>query len=277
MDFWTKIWEILSATMETPTMYGGFHILCWGITLGSAALLCLLYKRGHIKNVRRVVFLTAILVLVLEVYKLVIMGILYGDKTKYEFPWKSFPWQFCSMPMYLGLLVGVTRGKVHNAICCFLATFAVFAGTAVMVYPGDVFIEIAGVNVQTMVCHGSMLVIGIFLYYTNHVKAELKTLFKALPVFVICLTSAVLVNEVAYRVGINNAEDFNMFYVSPYEEGYLPIYSYVQEVVPYPWCLLIYIAGFTLVAFGVLVIAMAIKGISSLKKESGGAKHDRTE
>lgn len=275
MEFWRKVLEVLDTTMETPAMYGWFHVLCWVLVLSSTALLCFLYKKGCIKNVKRVVFITAILVIVLEIYKLIIMGISYGEEMEYEFPWRSFPWQFCSMPMYIGFLAGITRGKVHDALCCFLATFAIFAGTAVMIYPGDVFIEIVGVNIQTMVCHGSMLVIGIFLYYTNHVKAEVKTLCKALPVFVLCVASAVLVNEVGYRVGLTEEDFFNMFYISPYEDGYLPVYRAVQGAVPYPWCLVIYALGFTLAALIVLMVAMVAKGVSRLINEGRETTSDQ--
>ena len=37
-----------------------------------------------------------------------------------------------------------------------------------------------------------------------------------------------------------------MFYISPYVKGGLPVYGTIQEWVPYPMNLVIYIAGFTL-------------------------------
>lgn len=259
MDFWRKVLEILDTSMNTPTLYGWFHILCWGLTLGSAALLCFLYKRGYIKNVRRVIFITGITVVILEIYKLINYGFSYEDKIQYAFPWASFPWQFCSVPMYIGVLAGITRGKVHDSLCCFLATFATFAGTAVMIYPGNVFIETIGVNIQTMVCHGSMLSIGIFLYYTNHVKTEIKTLLKGIPVFCVCLTIAVILNEVGHCTGLDENIPFDMFYVSPYSQSILPIYREIQRVIPFPWCLSLYIFGFVLAAFIVLAVAAGVK------------------
>jgi hypothetical protein len=266
MDFFERAWEAMCAMADPPRMYGWYHILCWSLVLVIAALLCFLYKKGIIKSVYPTIVITAVIVLVLEIYKMIVIGYFLGDWTEYVFPWRSFPWQFCSMPMYIGLLVGVTRGKLRDALCCFLATYAVFAGTAVMIYPGDVFVELAGVNIQTMVCHGSMLTIGIFLYYTNSVKAELKTLLKAVPVFVCCLLSAIALNEYVYSKGWAGDASFNMFYVSQYEEGYLPVYRVVQSTVPYPWCLFFYIGGFTLAALIVLSVAMGIKAIARVVK-----------
>ena len=150
MEFFRKVLEILDTGMETPTAYGWFHLLFIALSFGVAVLLCFLYKKGYIRNVKRVVLITALIVIVLEIYKMINFGFSYEDEIEYNFPWSSFPWQFCSTPMYVGLLAGLTKGKVHDACCSFLATFAVFAGTAVMIYPGDVFIETIGINIQTM-------------------------------------------------------------------------------------------------------------------------------
>ena len=53
-----------------------------------------------------------------------------------------------------------------------------------------------------------------------------------------------------------------MFFISPYSAPHLPVYSLVQGVVPFPLCLLIYILGFTLAAYIMLLIAMGVKAIA---------------
>ena len=132
-----------------------------------------------------------------------------------------------------------------------------------MAIPGDVFIGIAGINVQTMICHGSMITIGIYLYATGHVKLSHKTILKALPVFAATVGMALIMNEIAYRSGMlinadGSMESFNMFYISPYFENTLPLYSIVHGAVPAPWNILIYIAGFTAAAYIILLLAMLI-------------------
>lgn len=264
MEFWRKVLEIMDADMTTPTMYGWFHILFFALSIAAAILLCFLYKKGYITNVRRVVLIVAITVIVLEIYKQINYSFSYSDGIAFDYQWYIFPWQFCSTPMYIGLLAGLTKGKFHDYMCCFLSTFAVFAGAAVMFYPGDVFIGTIGINIQTMICHGSMITVGIFLFYTNHVKAEWKTLFKAIPVFAGCVTVAVILNEVGHAVGLTEDHFFNMFYISRHEDGHLPVYSSVQEVVPYPWCLILYLIGFTAAAGIMLLLAMGIKKLAAV-------------
>ena len=271
MNFGVKFFEILDSTMETPTLYGWFHIMWLAISICAAVVLCYLYKKGIIKNVRAVLLTVSITIIVLEVYKLLNFGMSYSDGLEYNFPWGSFPWQFCSTPMYVSLIAGLTKGKVHDFCCSFLATFAVFAGAAVMIYPDSVFIPTIGINIQTMICHGSMIVVGAFLYYTNTVKTKFTTLFKGAAVFSICVTVAVVLNEIGHVAGLTERDYFNMFYISRHEDPHLPVYSIIQQNVSfYPLCLAIYILGFTLAACLMLLAAMGIKkiGYKFKKKEN---------
>ena len=52
-----------------------------------------------------------------------------------------------------------------------------------------------------------------------------------------------------------------MFFVSRHFDPSLPVYSLVQQVVAYPWCLFIYILGFTAAAYIILLTAVGIKTI----------------
>lgn len=249
---------------ETPALYGPYHIICLVLTALVTVALCLVGKKASAKQVRAVVLGVAIVVLVLEVYKQISFTFdMTEEGIVADFLWYAFPWQFCSTPMYVGLLAGLTKkGKVHDAACAYLASFAVFAGLCVMIYPGDVFISMVGINFQTMVCHGTMIPVGAFLLASGHVKMEHKTIFKAMAVFAVTIGIAMIMNEVAFQTGLLETDNFNMFYISPYCEPSLPVYSLVQQVVPYPFCLIIYIAGFSLAAYLMLLIAMGIKKLA---------------
>ena len=218
------------------------------------------------------VLVTSVVVILLEVYKMINFGFgtTYESVPDYNFQWYAFPFQFCSTPMYVGLLAGLLRnGRIHHSLCAYLATYAVFAGLCVMIYPGDVFISTVGINIQTMVCHGSMLTVGIYLFGSGYVKAEHKTILKALPVFCVMVGIAMGLNEWAYRSGLLEEHTFNMFYFSPYQDPHLPVYSNVQNVlgVANPLSFIVYVAGFTLAAYVVLLIAMGIRAVISPAKK----------
>ena len=270
MEFWINVLKVLDTQMPTPTGFGVFHIAFLVAMLLATVYLCVFRKNDSADRVRKVVLITAIVVMVLEIYKLINYSFSYADgKITYDFQWYAFPFQFCSTPMYVGLLAGLTKkGKVHNALCAYLATFAIFAGLCVMIYPGDVFIGTIGINIQTMICHGTMLPIGAYLFATGHVKLEHKTILKALCVFAVTVGIAMILNEIAHMSGLLNREDFNMFYISPYQDPHLPIYSNVQAVVPYPLSLIIYIAGFTAAAYIMLLGAVGIHRLAAGKKKA---------
>lgn len=267
MDALAPIITFLDSSMETPTLYGWFHLLFWGLTIVTTVLLCRYVKPDNEKQVRTMLLVTSILVIVLEIYKQFNYSfhIDGGRHVYFDYQWYAFPWQFCSTPMFLGLLAGLTKGKVHRALCAYLATFALFAGAAVMFYPGDVFISTIGINIQTMICHGSMVVIGVWMLYSQYVKNEHKTILKAAAVFTCTIGLAMLLNETFYYSGIIGDETFNMFYISRHFEGTLPVYSLVQPLVPYPVALLIYIVGFTAAGYIFLLAAMGIRKLCKKK------------
>lgn len=267
MGFWQNVLRIMDAQMTEPALYGWFHILWLASTAVYTVWLCRWSKKATKDQICKMVLLTAIVVIVLEVYKQINYTFSYENGITADFQWYAFPFQFCSTPMYVGLLAGLTRqGKVHDAACAYLATFSVFAGACVMFYPGDVFISTIGINIQTMICHGTMISVGAALFASGHVKLEHKTILRALCVFAVCVVLACIMNEIAHASGLLNTESFNMFYFSPYVAPSLPVYSLVQGVVPFPWSLIIYIVGFTAAAYIMLLIPMGIRKLAARKQ-----------
>ena len=253
--------------MTEPQSYGWFHFMWVGIIIASAVLICKFLK-GTDKNVFNVLFITTIASLILEIYKQinytfrVVDGAIVTD-----YQWYAFPFQFCSMPMYIGILYCIfSKTNLRHYFASFLATFSLFGGLVVYIYPEQVFIETIGINIQTMAYHGAMVVVGVWLLYTEYVKLESKSILKAIPVFAGCIMVAVVLNEVMVASKIIGDETFNMFYISPHFEGTLPLFCEVQKVVPYPYDLFIYIVVFSVAAYLMLLIAMLIKNISTKKR-----------
>ncbi len=267
VNFWGEILLLLDKKMEVPQSYGLFHIFFFALPVVLAIVLWKIRKHPDERFIRKLMLIISVIVLLLEIYKQINMNFTYDGQTiTFDYQWYIFPFQFCSTPLYIGFLTAFTRkGKVHDACCAYLATFAMFAGLCVMVYPVQVFISTIGINIQSMLCHGAMIMVSIYLFATGYVKAEHKTILRAIPVFAVCISLAMIMNEVAYKSGVLNGETFNMFFISPYFPPSLPVYSSVQAVVPYPWSLFIYIVAFSLASYIVLLIPMLIKHIASKK------------
>ena len=261
MNFWENLLRILNSQMEKPQPYGWFHLLFCGLSILFGVLLCVFHKKDHPDRVRKVVLSVALTVILLEIYKQINYSFSYENGITCDYQWYAFPWQFCSTPMYAGLLAGIIKkGKVHDALCAYLATYAMFAGLCVMVYPNDIYTSTIGINIQTSICHGTMISIAIYLLYSGYVKLQHKTIVKAMSVFACAMGIAMILNEITYRCGLE--ETFNMFFISPHHPPHLPVYSSVQAAIPFPFCTIIYFAAFSLVAYLILLTAMGIQKIA---------------
>ena len=275
MKFFALLLKFLDAQMPTPQPYGWFHLLWFFLSVAAAVVLCIYHKR-HKSNPRLVVLFTTLAVILLEIYKQINYSFSYENGISFDYQWYIFPFQFCSTPMYAGLLMGLCKkGRLHEAAAAYTATFSLFAGAAVMFYPTTVFIGTIGINIQTMVCHGSMIFLGIYLLATEYVPLRHKSILRALPLFAVFLSIAAVLNEIAHKSGLLERESFNMFFISPHQDPHLPVYSIVQQHVPYPFCLILYIIGFTAAAYIILLLAMLCKKLCS-KKETTKKKEVAT-
>lgn len=279
MNFFEKILNALEGTMNTPGNYGWFHIMFMLIVIATTVLLCKFFRNSSDKTFRKIILIGWIIIVVLEIYKQLIFSFEYDNGVStWDFSWYSFPFQLCSTPIYaLPFIVFLKDGKVRNAFISYTATFALFGGVAVMFYPNDVFIETIGINIQTMIHHGSQVVFGIFISVRYLKDLNWKFVLRGIPVFVVFLLIAYGLNIGMYHYFQNNGIDatFNMFYIGPYYECTLPVLSGIYPKVPYIVFALIYVLGFALIAFimtyihiGINQLVLLIKKLVSGKKEN---------
>ncbi|MBQ7948731.1 MAG: YwaF family protein [Clostridia bacterium] len=252
----------LDGQMNTPTWFGWFHILCLAVVIGLCVLIVLKCRNISDRKFNLALGITAGVLLLLEVYKQ--FNFTYDHATdSWEYSWYAFPFQFCSTPMYVMLAASLIQNeKVKRSLCSFLATYGLFAGTAVMLYPNDVFIGTIGINIQTMVHHGMMVVMGVFMYVSGKVKLSHKTILYAIPTFCV-LVAIALTGNILYGEFGDPEQTFNMFYISPYYPCTLPVLSAIYNNTSYPLFLFCYIFGFTAAGYVMSLMAMGIEKLTA--------------
>ena len=272
MKFFGSILNILEATMKTPTNFSWFHLMFIAIAILITVLLCIKFKNCDDKIFRRIVFIAWLLLVGLEVYKQIVFTFDYdGTTITGDYQWYAFPFQFCSTPLFaLPFIAFLKDGKIRDAVIMYMATFSLFAGLAVFVYPNDVFIETIGINIQTMIHHGSQIVFGIFFASYFRKKLNLKRFLSSIAVFAVFCSIAIILNIILHHAFIANGidETFNMFYISPYYPCTLPILSTVYEKVHYSIFIILYIFGFALVAYIIYSIEKLIINLSEKGKKN---------
>ena len=264
MNFWGEILKWLSFRIEPPKVFGFFHIFSLLLTVFLSALLLRVLPKPSESTVRKLLIIASAVILALEIYKQIVFSFQYlNGEIVFEYPWYIFPFQFCSTPLYVGFLCGFIRNKkIHKSLCAFIASYSCLAGVGVMLYPEGSFCSVLGVNVQTMVWHGSMVVLGAYLLFSGYVEVRGKTLFRAFPVFISAVAVAIFLNEFAFRCGLSENHDFNMFFISPYCEPSLPVFSLIQRAVPTYLSIIIYVLGFLVGAYLLLLLVGAVKNRS---------------
>lgn len=261
---------ILDSRMQRPGIYGPFHLIAFALTLIIAAAMCIGLKNVRDRAFRRIMFVFWLILLLFETYKQINFSFNYNAGDPYwDYQWYAFPFQSCSAVLYVLPFIFLSRqgSAVRRAACSYLSFYSFFAGFAVMFYPSTVFTDVIGINIQTMVWHGSQIIIGRYLIAYNRRELNFRYFASGIPVFLILLAVATALNLIAPRF---TSETFNMFFISPYFPSTLPILSIVWEKAPWPVFMLIYIIGFTLSAFLVYSIARAI--IRGSKKNPAAEK-----
>ncbi len=262
MNFFEKIISFLDGRMETPSMYGWLHILSIFVVVIATFFIVKYFRKSDERVIRKITLICWIIMVILEIYKQIDFSFQNDNGiASWNYPWYIFPFQFCSSPLYvLPFIAFLKNSKVRDCCITFMATFSLFGGLAVMIYPGDVYTTVIGVNIQTMVHHGIQVVLGILFFIRIVEKFNYKRVLEAAIVFGGLLVTALVLNVSAYHLiqSMGIEETFNMFFISPYFDCTLPILSIIQPNVPYIIFLMIYAFGFILVAYIVYYLVYGI-------------------
>ena len=275
MSFVKKLYKFLSFEATEPKTFGIFHLISVVITAFLTTILCKKYKLVSEKTERRIAFWVWIVLFIFESYKqFVYLFSLEDDVLSISYGWVGFPFQLCSAPLYvLPLIAFLPSGKIREAFVAFYGTFVLLGGIAVLIYPGNVFVETLGINFHTMIWHGSQIFLGVYFnlrrMYTNRSFNVQKHFLSALPIFLSFVAVALALNIGMHQYFTANAldEEFNMFFISPYFECIFPLLKTIQAYTPYPVFLFSYIAVLSLFSFTLIFVENAAVQKLSAKNE----------
>ena len=281
MKFLGKIIEFFAAEMEKPTNFGWFHLMFIALAIIATVLICIFLKNAKEKTFRTILFACWAVMFCFEIYKQLIGSFTYdaeNNKIVFDYVWRTFPFQLCSTPLYiLPFIVFLPKGRVRDAMMAFMAFFSLFGGLGVFAYPGNVFVETIGINIQTMVHHGLQVVLGIYIAVYTRKKLGMMYYLKGAIVFAVLLLIALVLNTIGYYGLVAAGADmelsknrFNMFYVGPFHKCQeLPILADIHPIVGPVWFILIYLVGFLGIGMLIFGIIIGIVSLVHLIKKAG--------
>lgn len=203
------ILQMTAWTMTPPRPYSLFHIL---LALGGSAsalvLAFLLSRRG--RTLRRL-FACGLILGAGELYKQLFLTLIVHPGV---YDWWYFPFQLCSIPMYLCLLLPVLPVRTRIPVLVFLRDFGLLGGFMALAEPSGLMHSYLSLTLHGFLWHFFLLFIGFtchFSFGSGEAFRSLRGFLQCLPIYLGCCLIALAINLAA-----GPAADIAMFYLSPY-------------------------------------------------------------
>lgn len=246
----SKTIDILNMTawrMETPQLFGSFHIIASLLAAALAVLLAVFFARRAKSEARviRILAVTGWIMIILEVYKqLFLYHVVNGGAYDFWF----FPFQLCSVPMYLCIILPALRAKARAAAMTFMGGYTFVSAAATLVFPEDILRPYIALTAHGFIWHGLLLFISLLVFFTGSFDADICGLRGAALLFAVLCVIAIGINTAVEPVmpairaahpGV--AHDWAaMFYLNPFHISPQPVISSIQKTAGIPAGLVLY-------------------------------------
>lgn len=216
-------WEI-----SKPALYGPLHLLLGGFVILLAVIAARIGTR--LSYDKRICLLSIIgwLLLVSEVFKQLFLYYIINDG---HFSYWFIPFQLCSVPMYLCILLPLSKGSIRESILTFMATYTFISAIATFIYPEDILRPYLILTLHGFDWHGVLLLISLLIVMTGMADFSFKGFMRATYLFAGLCTVASVINiatEPAAAAAGYIRGYANMFYISPYHPSYQPVVSSIE-------------------------------------------------
>ena len=252
-----------------PGAFSGFHIIWLLIMVAAAVVLSLTLAKKHSDKCDRVIVgIFALLLVGCEVIKQLFWFEFYGY---YRF--EIFPFQFCSVPIYMSLLATLIPSEKFREACYkFLAFYGIIGGLSVMlVLSAVLYTYFVPMSLHAMLWHSILVVMGVYLIASRGYGKRIRELFVPSMIFLGFIILAIIGNILVYKLHLDTpacqpGDNLSMFYISPYYPTQLPLLGAIQEI-SYPLFVVCYAVIFNAFSFLVWAVSHGVRKIRSAIKK----------
>ncbi|MBQ6622297.1 MAG: YwaF family protein [Mogibacterium sp.] len=243
------ILPLLQATdfrMEVQPVFGAFHILTAAVLVLAAAAAARHFRNRSERFRIRLLAVCGWFLILTEVYK---QAFLYYIVNNGQYDYWFLPFQLCSVPMYLTVLLPWLRGRAREAVLTFLATYTFVSAVATFLYPADLLRPYLLLTLHGFLWHGILLFISLTVTLSGMADLTARAFARATVLFVLLCALAVILNVIAEPFAVSAAAQGaphahpNMFYLNPYHYSTQPLIGGVQQRLGIPAGLIVYIAA----------------------------------
>ena len=210
MEILMRFLEWTAKEMTPPKAYGSFHLLFWGIGLTLSFTTAFLLRNTKEKTNKYLLFGIGLFLLIAEIYKQLFYTF-YIEHGSYRFD--RFPFQLCSIPMYLCLIIPWLRpSKLKQAFYTFIASFGFMGGFVSYFSPESMCLNYWALTLHSFTWHMLLIFLGLYLFFTGRAGKSFKDFFPSAIVYLSCCLIAFGINLLCYDLP---GPDVNMFYIGP--------------------------------------------------------------
>jgi hypothetical protein len=251
-----KFLEWTYVTIEQPKAWSLVHILVLLLVFMGVLIAIKVAKKVNDKQGNLIVFSAGVFLIAIETYKQFFYTFIYYEGT---YGWEYFPYQFCSVPMFLAVLLPFLKeGKVKTAMYSFLGYFMTMSG--VMFYLIPSLSHVLSVSIHSMIWHMILIVIGIIILTKGNYGKSYKEIIPGFIVFLILVGLASTMNVVFYHTIVKyTSKTFSMFYISPYFTSSLAVFSDIHKALGWVPLMISYIAACFLAVSLIFVVNKYLK------------------
>lgn len=250
-----KFLEWTDYVVEIPSVGSLSHLFAVLFTLFLSLIAAKTAKLVNDKKADTIVFSYGLFILILEIYKQLYMTYILCDGI---YGWSYFPYQFCSVPMYVALIFPLIRNeKIKCAGYAFIATYGLLAGALVICIPAAVFSNRLSLNIHTILWHSMQVVIGVFIGNQRKIGSNYKSIIRAIIVFLSITAIALAANVIAYPLLDPKGYHFSALSFSPYYQTSFFVFDEIQAKTNWYFTYALYILSFTLGAYLMWIIFKA--------------------
>ena len=210
MNILEKLMHSLAAPMTPLPAYGSVHIIIliagFSVFITGAWLL----RRADERQNKIILLTYAGILIASEIFKQVFLYYVLCDGA---ICWSEFPFQMCSLPMYLCPLVAFTKNeRLRSAAYSFMMCFNMMGGLGGAFEPSGLFHEYVALTVHAVFWHFSLIFLSCYIAFSRRGGVGKQCYFDMIKLFVLCCFIAFVINSLA---GVYLDKTVNMFFVGP--------------------------------------------------------------
>ena len=212
--------ESISYPMEPIPAYGAFHIQYTLIGFALCGIISWKLRKVSDRTAGRILFGVGLFLTISEVFKQLFYFFVMEDNA---YSWGDFPFQLCSVPMYLCLIAPWLKpGKVQRGMYSFMVLYNLLGGAISFAEPSGLLLDHWFLTIHALVWHMLLVFIGLFICFSGRGGNRRSDYWTATWTFIaLCGVAFALNCFVQFGLG----EDMNMFFVGP---GNSPIAVFKQ-------------------------------------------------